>query len=61
MPLPPGQTAPRNNNAPTEGQVDSVSAVSSAMERQLGLKLEATKIAIDTLVIDSVKRTPLEN
>ena len=61
MPLSPGQTAPLNRNGPNEGQMDSVSVVSSAMERQLGLKLEATRIAIDTLVIDSVERTPIEN
>jgi uncharacterized protein (TIGR03435 family) len=31
------------------------------MEKQLGLKLEAAKIAVDTLVIDHVEKTPTEN
>jgi len=31
------------------------------MEKQLGLKLEATKIPVDTLVIDHVEKTPTEN
>ena len=59
--LSPGQAAPLNKKGPNEGQVDSVSTVSSAMERQLGVKLEATRVAIDTLVIDHVERTPIEN
>jgi len=61
LPLAPGQTAPLNTNGPNPGQIDSVPTVSSAMEKQLGLKLEATKIAIDSLVIDHVERTPAEN
>ena len=40
---------------------DGVAIVSAAMEKQLGLKLEATKIAIDTLVIDHVEKTPTDN
>jgi len=61
LPLSPGQPAPVNRNGPDPGQVDSVSTVSSAMERQLGLKLEASRVAIDTLVIDRAERTPTEN
>ena len=61
LPLSPGQTAPLNRNGPNESQVDSVSTISSAMERQLGLKLEASRIAVDTLVIDHVERTPTPN
>ncbi|MGH9239267.1 MAG: TIGR03435 family protein [Vicinamibacterales bacterium] len=60
LPLNPGQVAPLKGG-PNPGQLDSLSTVSSAMERQLGLKLEATRIAIDTLVIDSVERTPTDN
>lgn len=48
-------------NTALEGQLDAVSTISSAMERQLGLKLEASKIPVDTLVIDHVERTPIEN
>ena len=61
LPLSPGQTAPLNRNGPNEGQKDSVSTVSSAMEKQLGLKLEASRIAVDTLVIDRVERMPTPN
>lgn len=61
LPLSAGQTAPLNKNGPDPGQLDSVSIVSSAMEKQLGLKLEAARIAVDTLVIDHVEKTPTEN
>jgi uncharacterized protein (TIGR03435 family) len=61
MALSPGQTAPLNPAGPSPGQLDSVPRISSAMERQLGLKLEATKIAVDMLVIDHVEKTPTEN
>ena len=59
--LSPGQTAPLKGNAPNPGQLDTVPTISSAMERQLGLKLEGTKIATDSLVIDHVEKTPIEN
>lgn len=61
LPLSAGQTAPLNKDGPNAGQLDSVPIVSSAMEKQLGLKLEAAKIAGDTLVIDHVEKTPTEN
>lgn len=61
LPLAPGQTAPLDANGPDPGRLDSVSVVSSAMEKQLGLKLEATKIGVDTLVIDHAEKTPTEN
>ncbi len=61
LPLAPGRTAPLNGNGPNPGQLDSVSALSSAMEKQLGLKLEGTKIAIDSLVIDHAEKTPTAN
>jgi uncharacterized protein (TIGR03435 family) len=44
LPLAAGQKAPLNRNGPNPGQMDSVPTVSSAMERQLGLKLELTAI-----------------
>jgi uncharacterized protein (TIGR03435 family) len=59
--LSPGQTAALNGNWPDPGQVDSLPTVSAAMEKQLGLKLEATKVAIDSLVIDHVERNPIAN
>jgi len=61
LPLAAGQTAPLNRSLPNDVQLDSVSIVSSAMERQLGLKLDASKIGLETLVIDRVERTPIEN
>jgi uncharacterized protein (TIGR03435 family) len=61
LPLSPGQTAPLNKNGPNPGQQDAVPTISSAMEKQLGLKLEATKISVDILVIDHVEKTPTEN
>jgi uncharacterized protein (TIGR03435 family) len=61
LPLAPGQKAPLNNRGPNPGQSDAVPVVSSAMERQLGLKLEASRVGVDTLVIDRVERTPTEN
>jgi uncharacterized protein (TIGR03435 family) len=59
--LSPGQTAPLNKEGPNPAQQDAVPIVAAAMEKQLGLKLEATKIAVDTLVIDHVEKTPTEN
>ena len=61
LPLAPGQKAPLNRGRPDPGQSDAVAIVSSAMERQLGLKLEATKVEVDTLVIDRVEKVPTDN
>jgi uncharacterized protein (TIGR03435 family) len=61
LPLAAGQTSPINPTAPNAGQEDSVPVVSSAMEKQLGLKLESAKIPVDTIVIDHVDKTPVEN
>jgi bla regulator protein BlaR1 len=61
LPLSPNQDAPLNSGGPNPGQSDSVPIVSSAMEKQLGLKLEALKVAVDTLVIDHVEETPTDN
>ncbi len=61
MPLAPGQPVAISKDLADASQVDDVPIISSAMEKQLGLKLEATKIAVDTLVIDHVEKTPTEN
>ena len=61
LPLSPGQTAPLSKNGPSLDQQDAVPIISSALEKQLGLKLEAAKIPVDTLVIDHVEKTPTEN
>jgi uncharacterized protein (TIGR03435 family) len=60
QPLSPGQTAPLYRE-PSPAEQDAVAIVSAAMEKQLGLKLEATKITMDTLVIDHVEKTPTDN
>jgi uncharacterized protein (TIGR03435 family) len=60
LPLSPGQTAPLYRE-PGPAEQDGVAIVSAAMEKQLGLKLEATKITMDTLVIDHVDKTPTDN
>ena len=61
MALSPGQTVAPNPAGPSPGQLDSIPIVSSAMERQLGLKLEAARIPEEILVIDHAERTPTEN
>ena len=61
LPLSPGQLAMRKNAMPTEGAMAALSTVSSAMEKQLGLKLQATKTPDDLLVIDRVEKTPTDN
>lgn len=50
-----------NKSVPDLGQQDALPIISSAMEKQLGLKLQAIKVPIDTLVIDHVEKTPTEN
>jgi len=61
LPLTPGQPARMNKSVPDLGQQDALPIISSAMEKQLGLKLQAIKVPIDTLVIDHVEKTPTEN
>ncbi|HEY4089770.1 MAG TPA: TIGR03435 family protein [Bryobacteraceae bacterium] len=52
-PLPsPAATAPDPNSAPT---------IFSALTEQLGLKLEARKGPVETVVVDSMEKTPTEN
>jgi uncharacterized protein (TIGR03435 family) len=60
LPLAPGQIAPLYRD-PSPAEQDAVAIVSAAMEKQLGLKLEAAKITMDTVVIDHVEKTPTEN
>lgn len=60
LPLAPGEIAPLSRE-PGPAEQDGVAVVSAAMERQLGLKLEATKITMDTVVIDHVEKTPTDN
>lgn len=56
-----GQAWRGTTSPPAPAQVDAVPIISAAMEKQLGLRLEATKIPRDTLVIDHIERVPTEN
>jgi uncharacterized protein (TIGR03435 family) len=38
-----------------------VETAAGLIGRQIGLKLDASKIAVETLVIDHVEKTPIEN
>ena len=60
LPLSPGQEA-RLSAFPTDAQLRSVPIVSSAIEKQLGLKLEPSKLGVEMLVIDDVERSPSAN
>ena len=57
----PGQAWRGTTSPPATAQVDAVPIISAAMEKQLGLKLEATKIPMDVLVIDNIERVPTED
>ena len=54
-------TAGKGTTPPDASQEDGVPIVSSAMEKQLGLRLEKAKIPVDVLVIDHVEKTPSVN
>ena len=57
MPLPPGGDALPAASAPES----DAETIYSAVQKQLGLRLEPQKAEIDFLVIDHVERTPAEN
>lgn len=54
---PPGGDGPGPVSAPQ----DSGPTIFTALQEQLGLKLEQKKGSVDTLVIDHVEKTPTEN
>jgi uncharacterized protein (TIGR03435 family) len=47
--------------APENGSDASLPSVFTALQEQLGLKLDSQKVTVETLVIDHVERTPVEN
>jgi uncharacterized protein (TIGR03435 family) len=46
---------------PAANAVDEAPDIFTAFERQLGLKLERKKVAVDVVVIDHAEKTPTEN
>lgn len=56
-PPPPGAGAPAGGNLPDQESPSLLTAV----QEQLGLKLEAKKGPLDLLVIDHAEKTPVEN
>jgi uncharacterized protein (TIGR03435 family) len=60
MPLPSDPTL-TFINPPDETQLESPPIISSALEKQLGLRLQAEKITMDSLVIDHADKMPKEN
>jgi uncharacterized protein (TIGR03435 family) len=48
-------------NAPDDSQLACAPILSSALEKQSGLRLEAKKVTVDVLVIDHVDKLPIAN
>ncbi|HUA62129.1 MAG TPA: TIGR03435 family protein, partial [Verrucomicrobiae bacterium] len=52
-------------SAPTDGAIaeaaDPGPDFATALERQLGLRLEKKKVSVDIIVVDQIARTPTEN
>ncbi len=61
LPHAPGQPVSISRTGPNPAQEDGVAIISSAMEKQFGLKLEKAKIPLDVLVIDHIEKKPSEN
>ena len=49
------------NIGPGSGPVDPVGIITTALQEELGLKLESRKMPIDLLVIDRAEKIPTEN
>jgi uncharacterized protein (TIGR03435 family) len=60
MDMTPYMTPPAaDGNQPTP--MDQVSIMITALQEQMGLKVEGRKEAVDTLVVDHAERTPAAN
>ena len=61
-PLPPGAgPAMGRGDAPGPPSSDPAPTLIVALQEQLGLKLEAQKLAVDIVVVDHIEKTPTEN
>jgi uncharacterized protein (TIGR03435 family) len=58
MPLPP---PPGDGGAPHEADSQAAPSLFTALQEQLGLKLEQKKGPVDLLVVDHLEKTPTEN
>jgi uncharacterized protein (TIGR03435 family) len=47
--------------APEDASDATLPSIFTAVQEQLGLKLEAQKVPLEMLVVDNVERTPTEN
>lgn len=61
MPAAPNRPVRLSSKGPDPGQMDSAAGISSAMEKQLGLKLQGSKGTGEMLVIDHAEKKPTEN
>ena len=61
VPPPPPGALPPPGAATGNIASDPGSTIVSALEKQLGLKLSASKAKLDVIVVDHVERIPTEN
>ncbi len=47
--------------SPSDATGDAAPGIPDALQQQLGLKLEATTVSVDTLVVDSADKAPVAN